>query len=113
MRPEVAPVDPERQLRGAGSYDSYVNCLDDAFRNSTLAKRSAIWGAGSANLKRWAEGQDQVFANCDGERTMPLRVSSEDPLVVADRQYQMAAAAFYAGDWDLARRSGIRTAALP
>jgi hypothetical protein len=100
------PVDPERQVRAAGSYDSYVNCLDDAFRTATLtlAKRSATWGAGSANLKEWAAGQDEVFANCDGTRTIPGPVTGKDPLLVADRQYQMAAAAFYAGDWDLARR---------
>jgi hypothetical protein len=106
-------VNPERQVRTAGSYDSYVNCLDDAFRTATLtlAKRSATWGAGSANLKEWVAGQDEVFANCDGARTIPGPVTGKDPLLVADRQYQAAAAAFYAGDWDLARRSFDEVAA--
>jgi hypothetical protein len=107
------PVDPERQIRAPDSYDGYVNCLDDAFRTATLtlAKRSAAWGAGSANLKEWVEGQDAVFANCDGARTIPGPVASKDPLLAADRQYQVAAAAFYAGDWELARRSFDQVAA--
>jgi len=105
--PELAPVDPERQVRGAGTFDSYVNCLDDAFRtaSATLAKRTAAWGVGSANLKEWIAGQDQVFSNCSGPKSIPGPVAGNDPVLKADRQYQIAAAAFYAGDWDLARKS--------
>lgn len=103
----TGPVDTYRQIKKGDYYGGFENCLAGAFRTAaaTLAKRSATWGAGSANLKEWLAGQDQVFSNCSGPRDIPGPATGKDPLLIADRQYQMAAAAFYAGDWDLARKS--------
>ncbi len=108
-------IEPYKKLQKEGAFDNYLNCLDDAFRTATatLAKRSATWGAKSDNLREWLEGQDQVFSNCSGPRNIPGPANGKDPLLVADRQYQIAAAAFYAEDWALARRAFDEVAANP
>lgn len=90
-------------LKSSANHASYVNCLGSAFSTAaiTLAQRAQTWGPGSANLKSWGEAQDMVFANCDA--TEP-KIPSEpqpgmDPLLAADRAYQIAAAHFYSGHW--------------
>ncbi|HEV8718713.1 MAG TPA: hypothetical protein VGX03_38575 [Candidatus Binatia bacterium] len=90
-----------------GSFHSYLNCPDDAFRTavSTLEKRIAQFGADSATVREWVTAQDQVFANCARGQTIPSPASPSLPaLIQADRTYQIAAAHFYIGDYDAAKR---------
>ena len=88
---------------GEQPYEQFLNCTADAFRNavSTLNARSAKFGSSSEGVREWVLGQDDVFANCrGGGRVIPAVLSSGEPLLVADRNYQIAAAHFYAGDYD-------------
>ena len=85
----------------------YLNCPDDAFRTavSTLEKRIAQFGADSMAVRDWVVAQDQVFANCSQGQTIPtLTPSGLSALIQADRAYQIAAAHFYASDYDTAKR---------
>lgn len=89
-------------------YYTYLNCPDDAFRTATrtLDKRIEQFGADSPAVKSWLQAQDQVFANCPGGRTIPAAAPPTlHPLTHADRMYQIAAALFYAGDFDAAARA--------
>ena len=90
-----------RESMSSGSYLAYQNCLDDAFdtATATLAHRGEHWGLKSPQTAEWLHGQDQVFANCSGPGpVIPSALPpGADPLLSADRQYQIAAATFYAG----------------
>lgn len=103
-----------KSKEGDGVLFHYQNCLDDAFSNasSTLTHRMGTWGAGSPKVKEWLAAQDLVFANCSGKvATIPAEPTPEmDALQTADRQYQIAAAHFYAGQWEEARRAFRRVA---
>lgn len=90
-----------------GEFYGYVpNCQDDALLTAakTLEARereypNADW------VKRWVAAQDQVFSNCDGGGTIPEPLGEDaPPLARADRAYQIAAAHFYAGNYDEAAR---------
>src|SRR5215472_543363 len=85
-------------------YQTFLNCPDDAFQTAerTLEARVQRYGAGSAAVKEWLATQDQVFANCDGAAgTVPMAVvEPTDPLLRADRNYQIAAALFYQRRFD-------------
>lgn len=110
--PAGPKVEPSRELKVKQSDGSiwssdYLNCHDDAFRTAvlTLQSRAKAWGAPSAALRDWIAGQDAVFANCHGgDAVLPSPAPSGSPaLLVEDRAYQMAAANFYAADFDKAR----------
>jgi hypothetical protein len=109
--PGFAPVyriDIYKPEGARGYYGGYQNCLDDAFEaaRATLLKREAQWGMRSVELGSWLAAQDEVFANCSGRRSVPEpAIAGAQPLLAADRDYQIASAAFYAGDWQLARKS--------
>jgi hypothetical protein len=100
-------LDTYRSKNSDGSFAFYPNCLANAFDTAveTFEKRSAAWGIGSLNLHEWVTAQDQVFANCSGKVAVIPAPPSDgmDPLLAADRQYQIAAAYFYAGEWAKAR----------
>ena len=88
-------------------YSSYHNCSSDsfAFATRTLNERAAKYGATDQRLKDWVAAQDQVFASCSGDATIPAELPSDaDSLAQQDRNYQIAAANFYAGRFDEARR---------
>jgi len=116
-RAKYAPVDgeitPEHQApqelggNNVYYYPDYLNCPDAAFKNAVLTvnNRAAAWGAQSPYLKDWITAQDAVFSNCGGKSaTMPPSAPQNSPaLLRADRAYQSAAAAFYAGKYDDAR----------
>jgi hypothetical protein len=97
---EPPKLDPDKKVPGE-DYQVYPNCLADAFTNAAemLRKRQAQWGATSTAVKEWVRGQDQVFENCSGGPVIPAEVTSGDTLLRADRQYQIAAAKFYAGQY--------------
>jgi hypothetical protein len=54
-------------------------------------------------LREWIAGQDAVFKNCDGDDKNPVHPNdlpaTADPLLRADRNYQIAAAHFYSGNY--------------
>jgi hypothetical protein len=100
--PDVPSGDPH--VPGQ-DWDSYDNCLDDAFRTAaaTLDSRVKEHGADKASVAEWLKGQNAVFSNCAGPEGMPAETAKEAPLWLRqDRAYQMAAAHFYRMEWDAA-----------
>ena len=82
------------------NYADVENCLPDAFARaaSTLEARATQYGAKSAEVQTWVEGQNAVFANCTGNPTnVPALHGNHSATLRADRNYQQAAALFYAG----------------
>jgi hypothetical protein len=84
----------------AATNSFFLNCAEDAYRTAyqTLDDRGARFGFTSAAVRSWRDAQDAVFANCDSEQAAPSPASAALPaLIRADREYQIAAANFYAG----------------
>jgi hypothetical protein len=81
----------------------FLNCADDAFRTAihTADERRAAFGATSAAFRSWVEAQETVFRNCSrGQLTLPSEAGADlPPIIRADRDYQIAAAYFYAGKY--------------
>jgi hypothetical protein len=99
---EGPKIDVYRSREKPHEYANYLNCQQDAFENAatTLAARIQKFGADSAAVKEWVEAQDQVFANCSEGQHIPAALPADvDALRRADRQYQIAAANFYAGNF--------------
>ena len=86
------------------SYQSFANCLDPAFATAaaTLNARKAAHANDAASLTDWVQGQDAVFANCNGSSDkMPADAPANAPeWLKQDRAYQQAAAKFYQTDYD-------------
>jgi hypothetical protein len=88
-------------------YESYLNCQQDAFENAeaTLNERIRRFGADSAAVRDWVSAQDTVFSNCGAGRQIPEAARpDQDPLIRADRAYQVAAANFYSTSLDEAKQ---------
>jgi hypothetical protein len=107
--PNSAPRPPIVQsYRRLPDYQTFENCLDDAFvaAAATLRARADRFGLSSPQLRDWLRAQDAVFANCGGEQLVlpDAAPAAADPLVRADRAYQTAAAYFYAMQFDEAGR---------
>ncbi|MDR3612068.1 MAG: hypothetical protein P4L53_00780 [Candidatus Obscuribacterales bacterium] len=115
----VGDIDTNRQVAESpdGMGESYLNCSDDAFSNAntTLQERIAKHGLTSPFVKSWLTAQDSVFCHCGGnhydwntkkygkEPAFPeLSAKETDPEARFDRQYQIAAAHFYAQQFDAA-----------
>jgi hypothetical protein len=105
--PGPAPkIEVYRRREKPNDYDSYLNCQNDAFETAaaTLEARMKAFGGDTAAVKLWIEGQDQVFANCSEGQYIPAALAADtDGLHRADREYQIAAANFYAGNFDVAK----------
>lgn len=100
-------ISPDRRGQPPNQFESYQNCLDDAFvtASRTLGERIQRWGASSPLVAEWVRGQDTVFQNCSGGPAMPQALTGNaDPLLAADRRYQIAAAEFYAEQYENAER---------
>ena len=113
--PGVQPLDEinaDKKIAG-DDFESYPNCLQPAFVTAaeTLKSRMATWGASSPQLAEWVRGQDTVFSNCSGGPYIPARVPGAVALLAADREYQIAAAEFYAGQLEKAEADFDRIAA--
>src|SRR6476659_7111485 len=109
----ISNIEVYRNREKPNEYETYLNCQKDSFETAadTLAARTKQWGADSASLKTWVEAQDQVFANCSEGKRIPEAMNADtDGLIRADRQYQIAAANFYGGDFDQAL-AGFQTIA--
>ena len=81
-----------------------LNCAEDAYRTAVHTAREparARFGVRSAAFQSWLAAQDMVFSDCDGEKAaVPQDPSPELPLLIRqDRQYQIAAALFYAAHY--------------
>ena len=101
----VDPVETYAQVSSDQRYEYFLNCPGDAFKaaQATLAVRVQKYGAASAAVKNWLTAQDEVFSNCDGKASVvPAVLESPDPLLRADRNYQIGAAKFYSRDFDAA-----------
>src|SRR5882672_415801 len=97
-----------------GNYIEYYNCLPDAFKTARerLQQHRAQFGAESTAVQSWLEAQRRVFENCGAPlqfnqppkaAVIPVVAAESDPPVIhTDRQYQVAAAHFYAGEFDAA-----------
>lgn len=111
--PPLREIDGDKKVPGA-DYEVYPNCLPGAFNKAAevLGQRVARWGAGSIQVAEWVRGQDAVFQNCAGGPVIPARLKpGTDRLLVADREYQIAAAQFYAGQF-AAAEAGFDAIAL-
>ena len=102
--PAPKEIDPNRTT---ADYMEWQNCTADAFRTAegTMKARAQAWGAQSAELRQWLEGQDGVFANCGGKSDAPNVAAIPKPVEVPpllrqDREYQIAASYFYAMKYD-------------
>ncbi len=101
--PRVSPVTNGQFDYDAENHQFSLNCAEDAYRVAvhTLESRRRF-GARSAAFKSWLTAQDIVFSDCDSEksRIVPPDPSSELPILIQqDRQYQIAAALFYAAHY--------------
>ncbi len=88
---------------------SILNCAPDAFRvaGNSLQNRKSRYGSGSPKLRRWIDAQVKVFSHCGNEPFDPPAEPQDDwsTLERHDRQYQIAASYFYAGQYlEAARR---------
>lgn len=104
---EAPKIEVYRHREKPDEYETYLNCQNDAFLNAatTLTERITKYGVDSSSIKDWVGAQDQVFANCsDGNHIPPFAQTSTDSLFQADRTYQTAAANFYSGNFDEAKR---------
>jgi len=119
----VKSIEVYRNYTDKGLYFTYQNCLDEAFdaAAATLSARIRQWGATSPSTLDWLNAQDQVFANCSGPPPAWMRSQGSAPvdqphvpaaapagadaLLAADRQYQTAAALFYATKYDQAAQA--------
>jgi hypothetical protein len=105
--PPAPAISPYAVVSKEQPYFQYLNCPGDAFQNATrtLDDRIAKLGLTNSDLREWVSGEDQVFANCGGEaHAIPAILNSGSALLRADRIYQIAAAYFYARDFDEAVR---------
>jgi hypothetical protein len=101
-------IEVYRSREKPNEYETYLNCQGDAFVNAATAldERIKKFGAESAEVKDWVQAQDQVFANCKEGQHIPASANADAPaLIRADRAYQIAAANFYAGNFDEAQKS--------
>jgi hypothetical protein len=120
------------EYRGGRRYDSYLNCAPDAFNRAAQTLGERMLQGGELAAIAWLEAQDTVFENCDGQTAtvqgaaasaseasevskvklpaaLAPAVLARVPAPIAkllaqDREYQTAAAYFYAGKFDEARR---------
>jgi len=94
--------------RNIGDYQFIVNCLGSAYAAAakTLSERMGRYGAASAEVRDWLEAQDRVFENCTSEHLVlpDPPPAGADAFVRGDRNYQIAAAYFYAMQYDEAVR---------
>jgi len=108
MIPEIGWHSPGSGVDRTGTQDdyySYLNCSEDAFKTAvqTMQDRIRLFGKESPEILDWVKAQDTVFSNCSKGHTIPdPPVAGMHLLIKSDRAYQIAAANFYAGDFDKA-----------
>lgn len=105
------PIDPYRRIVIQSPpyqfYYGYLNCTESSFQTaaSILENKIKAYGTQNPMLKDWILAQDRVFSNCSSPQQIPSPAKSTDTrLLSEDRNYQIAAAHFYAGKFDVARQ---------
>src|SRR5438067_2552344 len=99
--------DDYRNREKPNEYESFLNCQQDALKNAEalLNERITRFGADSPQVHDWLAAQDAVFQNCHEGQHIPQPVAAgAEQLIRADRAYQIAAANFYATNYDEARQ---------
>jgi hypothetical protein len=109
-RKKVLVGEDEPKIYTARTYDNgyefFPNCTANAFQTATetLRSRAAKYGASSEAVKDWTRAQDTVFSNCAQGKSMPADAANTAPdWLKRDRAYQIAAAKFYAAEFEDAR----------
>ncbi len=98
-----APAPPTWRSVPPDGFDSYENCLPDAFATATRTLEDRL-GRDVCAAAEWMRGQITVFSNCGEGRRLPDPAPDGAPAwLVQDRAYQRAAALFYGLDFDGAR----------
>ncbi|MDP3652639.1 MAG: peptidylprolyl isomerase [Rhodoferax sp.] len=107
---------------GGQAYGSYLNCGNAAFNFAaeTLQTLKTNKKVDKPALEAWVAAQDTVFALCGNEgtdagvpRTIPAELGAGTPLYLRQlRQYQVAAAYFYAENYSEAVRRFDEIAAI-
>lgn len=111
---KVSEIDTERSV-GKDSYEFYCNAQSSSFATAvdSLKKMIAKYSVGSKEVKEWLDAQDKVFSNCGSprysEKAPPVAIpealpAGSDPYLMKERNYQIAAANFYAQNFDQARK---------
>lgn len=109
-RAEARGIEPRKYWqvnRHVGHYNYILNCNDHAFETAvaTLRQRVRTFGIQHPGVQNWITAQETVFANCSDGTALPAPPEPSLPAVLrADREYQIAAADFYAMRYDEARR---------
>ena len=105
--PEPPKIDVFRHREKPNEYDTFLNCPKDAFDTaiSTLNARFNRSGVDPSSLQMWVQAQDKVFSNCgEGQNIPAILPANADQVARADRDYQIAAANFYATKFDAAQQ---------
>jgi hypothetical protein len=96
----------EDQETGELRYYAWGNCYPDAFETAAarLDELVAQHGASAAETMGWLSAQDAVFRNCSRQGlVLPPTSGADGAEQRADRDYQLAAAWFYATDFEMAQ----------
>ena len=108
-------ADVKARVEGTVGYVSFLNCPIDAFERATQTLAERLQRGGQSWAAVWLAGQDAVFANCsfqgptaqrktEADMVLPAALPANAPAwLMRDREYQTAAALFYAGRYDQAR----------
>ena len=108
---KTSPIYRERNYAG---YNFFPNCTRNAFEvaTETLKNRVASYGADNKDVREWLVGQDAVFEICSSGSDLPRELGAESAgWLRKDREYQIAAAKFYALNFDQARADFEKIAA--
>jgi len=101
LRRSLRPISPARL---SADYSSFDNCLDSSFETAIAAfdERLKRYGAARPEVQDWVTAQAAVFQNCGGgPLVLPAAAPADaDARLRADRDYQIAAAYFYATQYD-------------
>jgi hypothetical protein len=100
-----APAAAGQMKRVQGSsYQEFLNCADASFERALETLRSRIERDGERHAAtiEWTRAQQIVFGNCESLTASipPALPASADAAARADRDYQIATASFYAGQYD-------------
>lgn len=105
------PIEQYKTMPNQG-YGQYLNCANSAFNVAadTLKKLTQDAKVSKTDVMQWVQAQDEVFRFCADPKGAAPKVeltelkASAAPRLRALRQYQIAAAYFYAGDFSQALR---------
>lgn len=94
------------------TYVTVVHISDDALVQAARTLEALAPAHDAAAVKDWIRAQDLVFGSTPKAPRIPLAVA-EPAWLAQEREYQIAAARFYAGQWEPARTGFLGLAATP